>query len=277
MSSIALSFFSVAARFTSDDRIFFVKEAEKLGLRWQRRFPKKDKMTPLKTPKIHDSNGSIEDDEEILDQPDRSARATAKGETSPALSEAKEEYPLNKTQAAQYSNPSIQIKRYEPTFIKFRYTHSADAHTTEMTECRVQTAKIYDSDDTFHWNTRIVHYDPRSNEYCVKGLEPVTDYILRLSFRAKQGKWTDWTDKTQFTTPLFTGWAVWHYIGFNRAYLFRYSFRMCDVFSRLMILSLVWCVLSGTTTFAILTFEVITVVIYAQHIKKYNFFQFLVA
>eukprot|EP01083_Nonionella_stella_P064183 167058_1 len=39
MSSIALSFFSVAARFTADDRIFFVEDAERLGLRLQRRFP----------------------------------------------------------------------------------------------------------------------------------------------------------------------------------------------------------------------------------------------
>merc|ERR1712228_943758 len=34
VSSIILSFFSVAARFTSDDKIFFNKDAEGMGLKW---------------------------------------------------------------------------------------------------------------------------------------------------------------------------------------------------------------------------------------------------
>eukprot|EP01083_Nonionella_stella_P044880 120746_1 len=234
MSSIALSFFSVAARFTSDDRIFFVKEAEKLGLKFQRRFPKKHKQ--LHAPKIHDDfSGTLESDEEILSQP-------TKGERSPTQSETKEEYPLSaQPEELQYTNAAIQIKQFEPTFIKFRYIGHRE---TDSTECRVQTAKIYKtSKETLHWNTRIVHYAAQNKEYCIKGLEPVTDYVLRLSFRTKEGKWSNWIDKKQFTTPLFTGWTIWNYIGFNRAYLFRYSFRMCDVFSRLMILALVWCVL----------------------------------
>eukprot|EP01083_Nonionella_stella_P185300 675405_1 len=282
MSSIALSFFSVAARFTSDDRIFFVKDAERLGLKYQRRFPKKKK--PQHESHKHDdadSDSDTEDDEEILNQTDLHHTPSTKGEASRSVtpSEPKED----REASLQDTNPNIQIKRYEPTFINFRYDHGSDGPDGSVITCRAQTAKLNknkNKKDVLHWNTRTVHYAPRSNQYSIKGLEPATEYVLRLSFRAEaaeQGKWTDWTENTLFTTPYFTGWTIWNYIGFNRAYLFRYSFRMCDVFSRLMILALVWCVLSGKTAFAILMFEIVTVVFYAQQIKKYNFFQFLVA
>eukprot|EP01083_Nonionella_stella_P107215 310315_1 len=282
MSSIALSFFSVAARFTSDDRIFFVKDAERLGLKYQRRFPKKKK--PQHESHKHDdadSDSEAEDDEEILNQTDLHHTPSTKGEASRSVtpSEPKED----REASLQDTNPNIQIKRYEPTFINFRYDHGSDGPDGSVITCRAQTAKLNknkNKKDVLHWNTRTVHYAPRSNQYSIKGLEPATEYVLRLSFRAEaaeQGKWTDWTENTLFTTPYFTGWTIWNYIGFNRAYLFRYSFRMCDVFSRLMILALVWSVLSGTTTFGILVFEIITVVVYSQQIEKYNFFQFLVA
>eukprot|EP01083_Nonionella_stella_P172954 595075_1 len=148
MSSIALSFFSVAARFTSDDRIFFVKEAEKLGLRFQRRFPKKDKPQDSKAPKIHDDTGSpmhMEEDEEILNETgtDVYSRETTKGETSPALDAKQPSLSSKQVDDVEYTNPSIQINQSEPTFIKFRYIHDMDAMDAPSTECRVQTAKIY--------------------------------------------------------------------------------------------------------------------------------------
>lgn len=72
---------------------------------------------------------------------------------------------------------------------------------------------------------------------------------------------------------LFAWWKFWNHIGFNRAYLFRYGFRMCDVFSRLMILALIWSSFSGAVTLCILAFEVTTFVVYAYNMGKYNFFQ----
>ena len=65
---------------------------------------------------------------------------------------------------------------------------------------------------------------------------------------------------------LWSKWAFWNHIGFNRAYLFRYGFRMCDVFSRLMIMALIWCTLSGTATFFIISLEILTFVGYATTI-----------
>eukprot|EP01083_Nonionella_stella_P148545 470394_1 len=193
MSSIALSFFSVAARFTSDDRIFFVEEAEKLGLKRQKRFPTKDKPQHFKAPKVagHEdimTNSDTEDDEETWNGSDLYPHQTTKAETSPTPSEAKEEDPPTKQVAeVEDINPSIQITHYDPTFIKFVYNHDKD---TQYTEYRVQTAKIHNnSNDALLWNTRIMHYTPRSKEYCIKGLEPVTDYVFRMSFGTKQGKW----------------------------------------------------------------------------------------
>eukprot|EP01083_Nonionella_stella_P243105 847405_1 len=279
MSSIALSFFSVAARFTADDRIFFVEDAERLGLRLQRRFPRKIEKPQTKQRKMNENTNNTSDtegEEELLNETDVYPKQLTREDGSRFLVPSKSIDPEDEVK--EYNNPSIQITRYEPTFIKFRYVDETVQFDPQSTEYRVQTAKIYKDkkDDVFHWNTRMVRYAPRTKQFCIKGLEPSTEYVMRLRFRTEEGRWAE-TDKHQFMTPLFTGWAVWNYMGFNRAYLFRYSFRMCDVFSRLMILALVWSVLSGTTTFGILVFEIITVVVYSQQIEKYNFFQFLVA
>eukprot|EP01083_Nonionella_stella_P150702 480485_1 len=287
MSSIALSFFSVAARFTSDDRIFFVKEAERLGLKFQRRFPKKTlTYAKLDDDDDEEEDEDLEEEDEELNKPDfgRATTASPKSKSKGQFEslDAKEDYgPQSEQETGRVrdTNPNIQIRQYEPRLIKFRYLAHRTGNHPQYAKCKYAIAKIYkkSTDDTLQWIPKIVDYDTRNNEYTIKGLESATDYAIRLSFRTEQGKWTKWTDKKVLKTPLFTRWKFWNYLGFNRAYLFRYSFRMCDVFSRLMILALVWCVLSGTITFWILVFEIITVVVYAQQIKKYNFFQFLVA
>ena len=82
-------------------------------------------------------------------------------------------------------------------------------------------------------------------------------------------------DEDAVITYLWSKWKVWKHIQFNRAYLFRYGFRICDVISRLMILALIWCTLSGVAAGSILVFELL--ISYAVSIGKYNFFQFLVA
>eukprot|EP01083_Nonionella_stella_P176857 619998_1 len=294
MSSIVLSFFSVAARFTSDDRIFFVKGAERLGLRLQRRFEKGREPTDEdeeddEDEEEHESDESSDDEEEeqkhdidAAKQKSQSASLAVDGEEEEALATGM----ANKQNVAN-TNKLIKFASLKPNSIKFQYTRQHGSFgAKEYTQCKIQTAKTNPNTkhkpktlDKINWSTKIVAYEEKSNAgnvYSLEMLEAGSDYMMRLKFCGKDGN-TPWTETFTFTTPLFNRWKVWNYVGYNRAYLFRYSFRMCDVFSRLMILALVWCTLSGTLTFFILVFEAITVVIYAQQIKKYNFFQFLVA
>eukprot|EP01083_Nonionella_stella_P318673 1165992_1 len=171
ISSIILSFFSVAARFTSDDKIFFNENAEGLGLQWRKRTQKKGKKVAddlLRGLSTSTVNREQTDHEIVVD----------------LLDDA-------------YDNETILTFAKQPT-------------------------EIHDEDN-------------------------------------------------------WARWKIWNHIHVNRAYLFRYSFRMCDVFSRLMIMALIWCTLNGVIAFSILLFEVFTFVIYARRIGKYNFFQFLVA
>eukprot|EP01083_Nonionella_stella_P185477 676419_1 len=286
MSSIVLSFFSVAARFTADDRIFFVKGAERLGLRVQRRFQKGRAPTDDDDDDDEDEPDELSDDEEEQKhETDTESLASDGGEED--ASTIVEDVMPNKPKIVN-PNKLIKFKSLKPNSIKFQYLRQPGGYT----QCKIQTAKTNPQTknktknntknktlDKINWSTKVVVYEETPNAdnvYSVEMLESGSDYTMRLKFCGKDGD-TPWTDPFTFGTPLFNRWKVWKYIGYNRAYLFRYSFRMCDVFSRLMILSLVWLVLSGTLTFFVLVFEALTVVIYAQQIKKYNFFQFLVA
>eukprot|EP01083_Nonionella_stella_P211720 765192_1 len=286
MSSIVLSFFSVAARFTADDRIFFVKGAERLGLRVQRRFQKGRAPTDDDDDDDEDEPDELSDDEEEQKhETDTESLASDGGEED--ASTIVEDVVPNKPKIVN-PNKLIKFKSLKPNSIKFQYLRQPGGYT----QCKIQTAKTNPQTknktknntknktlDKINWSTKVVVYEETPNAdnvYSVEMLESGSDYTMRLKFCGKDGD-TPWTDPFTFGTPLFNRWKVWKYIGYNRAYLFRYSFRMCDVFSRLMILSLVWLVLSGTLTFFVLVFEALTVVIYAQQIKKYNFFQFLVA
>eukprot|EP01083_Nonionella_stella_P108949 317216_1 len=177
VSSIILSFFSVAARFTSDDKIFFNADAEGLGLKWKKR--SKNKVTNEPEP-------------EVLSQ-----------------------------------------KSMTPSSDDEQADHAV-------------TVDVLDDDEEINTKLTKNHANIEDEEVA-----------------APDAQWPKW--------------KVWNHIGFNRAYLFRYSFRMCDVFSRLMIMALIWCTLNGITVSCILLFEVFTFVIYAVRIGKYNFFQFLVA
>eukprot|EP01083_Nonionella_stella_P021910 60625_1 len=276
MSSIVLSFFSVAARFTSDDRIFFVKGAERLGLRRQRRFEKGRAPTD-------DDDDEDESDESSGDEEEEQKHDI---DTESLVSDGKDE-DVPTTVEDVVPNKLIKFQSLKPNSIKFQYMRQPGSFgAKEYTQCKIQTIKTNPQTknktktlDKLNWSTKIAEHEENPNAdnvYSVEMLEPGSDYMMRLKFCGEDGD-TPWTDPFTFATPLFNRWKVWNYIGYNRAYLFRYSFRMCDVFSRLMILALVWCTLSGTLTFFVLVFEALTVVIYAQHIKKYNFFQFLVA
>eukprot|EP01083_Nonionella_stella_P114152 337183_1 len=314
MSSIVLSFFSVAARFTSDDRIFFVKGAERLGLRRQRRFEKVRESTD-------DDDDEDESDESSGDEEEEQKHDI---DTESLVSDGKDE-DVPTTVEDVVPNKLIKFQSLKPNSIKFQYMRQPGSFgAKEYTQCKIQTIKTNPQTknktktlDKLNWSTKIAEHEENPNAdnvYSVEMLEPGSDYMMRLKFCGEDGD-TPWTDPFTFATPLFNRWKVWNYIGmpilfaspwskwtshsslkffylhciqkhtniciqflgYNRAYLFRYSFRMCDVFSRLMILALVWCTLSGTLTFFVLVFEALTVVIYAQHIKKYNFFQFLVA
>eukprot|EP01083_Nonionella_stella_P108948 317209_1 len=182
ISSIILSFFSVAARFTSDDKIFFNEDAEGLGLKWKKR---RKKIEAAKDEKAKDDD----------DTP---------------------------------STKALDTIASTPDMIK------SDG---EQAPTAVRVGKDHDDEE------ELIRSDDTKPEYEVQ----------------------------------WSRWKAWNHISFNRAYLFRYSFRMCDVFSRLMILALIWCTLSGKVALGIIAFEMLTFVVYAQTIGKYNFFQFLVA
>ncbi len=78
--------------------------------------------------------------------------------------------------------------------------------------------------------------------------------MVRLCHKTGK-KYDEYSEPKMLETLLFRRWKIWNCLGYNRAYLFSYSFRMCDVFSRLMILPLIWCVLSGALNFFIILVE----------------------
>eukprot|EP01084_Bolivina_argentea_P150833 263354_1 len=194
MSSIALSFFSVAARFTSDDKIFFNQNAEQLGIKWVKRKAKNKSET------------------------------NKEGESDPLLDEQKGDNNAFDRMISE-SNMQSDASIMTPTVSPKNNAIPVGDDDIDIEELNTVKQNVNDIIDDFLW----------------------------------------------------ARWKIWNHFGFNRAYLFRYGFRMCDVFSRLMILALIWCSLSGIVTMCILAFEMLTFVVYAASIKKYNFFQFLVA
>eukprot|EP01084_Bolivina_argentea_P099215 178347_1 len=195
ISSIILSFFSVAARFTADDKIFFNSDAENLGLKWKKRKCKKSELLKDKNDANFEFNYEIKEDK------------------------------------------NIRHKSFDPL-------KSSSVSGGNLAGNEVKVGEDSEDEDLLDKNI----------------IESKEELIADNKYEI-----------------LWSRWKMWNHIGFNRAYLFRYSFRMCDVFSRLMILALIWCTLNGTIAGLILAFEIFTFVTYAASIQKYNFFQFLVA
>eukprot|EP01084_Bolivina_argentea_P216577 367893_1 len=260
MLSITLSFISVIARYSSDEKIFFRKEAEGLGFGFKKRCPKF-------------KNG-------IVSHNDEHPYTFINLETYEVDDEKKyasEDTIIPTTHSIHHNNQDIQIKNVHPHTITIRCSND----NRKYDKCIIQTTKInpttVDEDlksNTLLWDTSI--YNAYYGYECtIDDLEPYTHYMIRVCY--KNGENWDESEPTAFTTPLFRKWQIWGYIGFNSACVFRHSFRLCDICSRLMILGLIWCVFGGSVIFAILLFEMIIMLVYAPYKMKYNFFKVLVA
>ena len=158
----------MAARFTSDDKIFFTEEAESIGLRWNSR----------------------------------------KNKERQKIEERKKER---------------EIKERDAYFKKQNSKRGADEPESPDDLGDVDTWISLDGTSKFISKTN-------KSKAAADELQAEDAALRRMN---------------EF---LWSRWMVWKHIGLNRAYLFRYSFRICDVISRLMILALIWCSLSAYAT-----------------------------
>ena len=64
---------------------------------------------------------------------------------------------------------------------------------------------------------------------------------------------------------------------FNIGYISRYLFRICDVFSRMLIFALIWTVTYGYLLMSIIMIEIILFLFISYKYERYNYLQYLIA